>query len=220
MPDAVGIIMDGNRRWAKARGLPSVAGHSAGFENLKEVVRWAQEAGVKELTVYAFSTENWNRSEEEVAYLMQLLEEALVAGLADIEAENVRIRFIGERDRLSESLRQKMDAVEARTAMHDDGTLVIALSYGGRAEILDAVRRLAGKEVTEAALKDAMWSRGLLDPDLIIRTGGDLRLSNFLTWGSVYSELFFTHTLWPDFTKDEFLSMLQSYLARERRMGK
>lgn len=220
MPDAVGIIMDGNRRWAKARGLPSVAGHHAGFEKLKEVTRWAREAGVKELTVYAFSTENWNRSEAEVTYLMQLFEKALTTGLQEIEAEKGRIRFIGERERFAETLQRKMDTIETRTASNDSGTLIIALSYGGRAEIMQAIKKLAGQEITEATLKDAMWSRGLLDPDLIIRTGGDQRLSNFLTWGSVYSELSFTNTLWPDLTKNEFMSILESYRARERRMGK
>jgi len=220
MPDAVGIIMDGNRRWAKGKGMPSVRGHQAGYEKLKEATRWAHEAGVKELTVYAFSTENWNRSQEEVGYLMELLEHALTRGLEDLEKEGVRMRFIGERARFSSAFKEKMDAVEARTSVNAGITLVIALSYGGRSEILSAVQKLEGKEVTEEALRNAMWSAGLLDPDLIIRTGGEMRLSNFLTWQSAYSELMFTDTLWPDFSKEEFLGMLEAFGMRERRMGK
>lgn len=218
MPEAVGIIMDGNRRWAKERGLPTPKGHQRGFEKLKDVARWAREAGVKELTVYAFSTENWNRSEAEVAYLLELLEHALTEGLGDIEEEG-RIRFIGQRERFSKEFREKMRAIEERTRENGDGTLVIALSYGGRAEILEAVRTLKG-DVTEETFKRAMWSGDLLDPDLIIRTGGEMRLSNFLTWGSAYSELMFTDTLWPDFGKDEFFSLLKAYEARERRIGR
>lgn len=220
MPDAVGIIMDGNRRWAKREGMPSVRGHQAGFERLKEVTRWAHEAGVKELTIYAFSTENWNRSQEEVGYLMDLLERALTKGLEDLEKEGVRMRFVGERARFSSASKEKMDAVEARTDGSAGITLVIALSYGGRSEILNAVQKLEGKEVTEETLRNAMWSAGLLDPDLIIRTGGEMRLSNFLTWQSAYSELMFTDTLWPDFSKEEFLGLLEAFGTRERRMGK
>ncbi|HYE22883.1 MAG TPA: polyprenyl diphosphate synthase [Candidatus Paceibacterota bacterium] len=220
MPDAVGIIMDGNRRWAKAHGLLSMDGHKHGFEKLKEVARWAREAGVRELTVYAFSTENWNRSEAEVSYLMQLLEHVLSEGLQELEEDGICIRFIGESERFSPMFRRKMQGVEARTKGNGRSTLIIALSYGGRAEILDAARKLAGKEVTEDSLKEAMWSKGLLDPDLIIRTGGEMRLSNFLTWGSAYSELMFTDTLWPDFEKEELLSMLAEFQKRERRMGK
>lgn len=221
MPNALGIIMDGNRRWAASRNLPTFEGHQKGFEKLKDVVRWSRDAGVKELTVYAFSTENWNRSPEEVAYLMGLLENVLTNGLEDI-AQHTRIRFIGERTRFSEGIQQKIDAIETRTRAHTAGTLVIALSYGGRAEILDAVAKLqeSGEVASEESLRAHMWSADLLDPDLIIRTGGEMRLSNFLTWQSVYSELMFTDTLWPDFEKEEFLSLLSVYESRERRMGK
>jgi len=219
MPDAIGIIMDGNRRYAKALGLSSLEGHQRGYEKLKELAGWTQEAGVRELTVYAFSTENWNRSEEEVSYLLKLLEHAISTGLEDIEQNGWHIRFIGQRERFSPGFRQKMRSVEERTRGNDGGTLVIALSYGGRAEILDALKRIDG-EVTEESLRSAMWSRDLLDPDLIIRTGGEMRLSNFLMWQSAYSELFFTKTLWPDFSKEEFVSILREYESRERRMGK
>lgn len=219
MPEAVGIIMDGNRRWAKANGLSSIEGHRRGYDKLKEVARWAKEAGIKELTVYVFSTENWNRSEEEVAYLLKLFEHALAKGLEDLEREGARLRFIGERERFTPILQEKMEAAEQRTRTNGGITLVIALSYGGRAEVLDAVRKLRG-DVSEESLKRVMWSGDLRDPDLIIRTGGEMRLSNFLTWGSAYSELMFTNTLWPDLTKEEFRSMLTAYETRERRMGK
>lgn len=213
------MIMDGNRRWAKARGLPSVEGHKVGFEILKDVTLWSRDAGVKELTVYAFSTENWKRSEEEVRYLMELLEYALTKGLEPLTKEDVRIRLIGERERFPESFQRKMREIEGRTKDSTGITLVIALSYGGRAEILDAVRKMDG-EVTEESLKAHMWSAGLMDPDLIIRTGGEKRLSNFLTWHAVYSELFFTDTLWPDLSKEEYLRILSDFEKRERRMGK
>jgi len=221
MPNAIGIIMDGNRRWAKERGLPTFDGHQKGFEKLQEVVAWARKAGVKELTVYAFSTENWNRAPEEVSYLMGLLETMLNEGLEKVAKEG-RIRFIGERTRFSEKVQQQMRELEGRTSENTAGTLVVALSYGGRAEIIDAVQKLSmsGEVVSEASLRSHMWSADLLDPELIIRTGGEMRLSNFLTWQSVYSELMFTPTLWPDFEKEEFLSLLSTYETRERRMGK
>ncbi len=221
-PHAIGIIMDGNRRWAKERGLPTLEGHRKGSEKIRDVCRWAYGAGVKEVILYAFSTENWNRSPEEVSYLLDLFEEALPPLLKDIRKEGGRIRFIGERERFPEKLQGTMRALEEESADGTRGTLAIALSYGGRSEILAAVNALLARRARvadEASLKEAMWSAGLRDPDLIIRTGGEQRLSNFLTWQSAYSELFFTETKWPDFSKEEFDVILEAYGARERRHG-
>lgn len=222
IPTSIGFILDGNRRWAAEQGLPSLEGHRQGGEKVKEIVVWAHDAGIKEIIVYAFSTENWNRSAEEVSYLLKLFE-TTVDALAEqvVQAKGV-IRFIGQRERFPQALQDKMNTAETKTAGGTEGTLAIALSYGGRAEILSAVNSVLAKgfeTVDEEQLRDAMWSRGLRDPDLIVRTGGEKRLSNFLTWQSVYSELFFTDTKLPAFTKEEFDSILEEYASRERRHG-
>ena len=216
--------MDGNRRWAKEQGLSTYEGHRVGVSKIKEVMRWAWRRGVKEVVIYGFSTENWNRAPEEVSGLMQLFEYTFGGpDLDELIREGVRVRFIGERSRIPESLKRKMEDAEERTRDLANGTLIVGLSYGGRAEILDAVNTLLkeGKaSVNESEFKDAMWSRGTLDPDMVIRTGGDKRLSNFLPWQSVYSELFFTNTYWPALSKDEFDSMLHDFSNRERRHGR
>ena len=222
-PRAIAVILDGNRRWAKERGLPTLERHRAGAEKVRELMAWAREAGIEEVTIYAFSTENWSRASEEVAYLMELFDRAFATLFGDIEKEGARIRFIGDRTLLSESIREKMRVLEERSAEGGSGTFVVALSYGGRPEILAAVNALlalGAREADEESFREAMWSAGLLDPDLIIRTGGDRRLSNFLTWQSAYSELFFTETKWPDFSKEEFERILGEYASRERRLGK
>lgn len=222
-PRSIGIIMDGNRRWAKENGLPSLEGHRKGLDKVTDLLEWAEAANIEEVVLYAFSTENWNRTPAEVEYLMKLFEEAIENKFNGFIERGGRVRFIGQRDRLTLTLQKLMQATEERSAGGTKGTLIVALSYGGRAEILSAVNELltAGREqVTEAELRDAMWSKGLLDPDLIIRTGGDMRLSNFLTWQSAYSELFFTETKWPDFSKDEFDSIISDFSGRERRLGK
>ncbi len=219
---SVGIIMDGNRRWAKARGLPTLEGHRTGLKKVKELAEWAKDAGIEEVTLYAFSTENWKRSPEEVNYLMKLFEDAFGKELGEVVEKGFRIRFIGERGRLPLGLQALIEETEKRTAGNARGTIAIALSYGGRAEILDAVNRLMENgriSIDEESLRNAMWSAGLSDPDLIVRTGGEKRLSNFLMWQSAYSELFFTDTLWPDFSKEEFDSILASFRKRERREG-
>lgn len=223
IPRAVGIIMDGNRRWAKERGLPSLEGHRAGLTKVRDVVSWAHAAGVEEVTLYAFSTENWNRAPEEVAYLMELFELGFKEYFDELVQEGGRIRFVGERGRLPKKLQALMDEAEERSKDGKKGTLVIALSYGGRAEILAGVNRLLAEgkaSATEEEFKDALWSAGLHDPDLIIRTGGDQRLSNFLTWQSAYSELHFTDTKWPDLGKEELDKILADFGSRERRHGK
>ena len=223
IPSALGFILDGNRRWARENNLPQLEGHRRGLNKVKDILFWSKARGIKEVTLYAFSTENWGRSAEEIAYLMELFEELCDVLARDIKKENARMRFIGQRERFSKTLQDKMNQAEALTAEGTEATLVVALSYGGRAEILDAVNRLliAGREqISEAELRSSMWSAGLLDPDLIIRTGGEKRLSNFLTWQSVYSELFFTDTKLPDFSESEFDSILKEYSERQRRHGK
>jgi undecaprenyl diphosphate synthase len=227
IPRSIGIIIDGNRRWAKEHGISSMEGHYKGYEKIQDAFMWAREAGVEEIIIYAFSTENWNRSAEEVSYLMKLIGEIFDTKLKELDTEQARIRVIGDCTRLPKEIQEKIVEIEERTKDRTNGTIAFAISYGGRLEILSAVNQLlakqndAGREViTEQELKDAMWSAGLLDPDLIIRTGGEKRLSNFLPWQSVYSELFFTDTKWPAFTKEEFLAILEDYSQRERRHGK
>jgi undecaprenyl diphosphate synthase len=223
-PKAIGVILDGNRRFAKERGLPTLEGHRAGFEKVKELMRWAKELDIRTVYIYAFSTENWNRAPDEVSYLMQLFAQAFSGELIDeIVEDDGRVVFLGDRSRIPSALVQEMERTEERTRNGKGGTLAVCLSYGGRAEILAAANKLIreGKEIeSEEAFSAALWSAGLPDPDLIIRTSGEQRLSGFLTWQSVYSELFFTDTKWPAFTKEEFLSIIEEYATRERRKGK
>lgn len=222
-PTCVGFILDGNRRWAKEQGLPTLEGHRKGIGKVKEILEWAHEEGILHVVVYAFSTENWNRSSEEVSYLMDLFEEFCDSWSLEVKKLGGRIRFIGERERFRNSLQEKMARAEERTEDGAKGTLWIALSYGGRAEIIAGVRKLlasAKTEITEESFRSCLWASEMPDPDLIIRTGGEQRLSNFLTWESVYSELHFTHTKLPAFTKEEFLSILTEYSNRERRHGR
>lgn len=223
IPRHIGIIMDGNRRWAKVQGLPTLEGHRAGYEKLKDVLDWCKEYGIPHLTVYAFSTENWRRAEEEVTYLMDLFRAVMRDQLANAEREKIRLRFPGERKKFPEDIQRSMNEAETKTGGYSERTFSVALSYGGRAEILDAVRRVSSEQlagITEEEFGAMLWSGGVPDPDMIIRTSGEHRLSGFLTWGSVYSELFFTDTHWPAFTKEEFVRMLERYGERERRFGK
>jgi len=222
-PKTVGIILDGNRRWAKERGLPTIEGHRNGAENLQTCVGWAREAGVRTLIVYGFSTENWNRTEEEVSGFMELI--AFFAESIKTRAieAGTRVRFIGKLDMLPARTREKIDALEAETAKGTSITLVVALSYGGRAEILNAIGKLSENErasLTEELFASKLWTAGMPDPDVIIRTGGQQRLSNFLPWQSVYSELFFTPTYWPAFSKEEFDAILATYATRVINKGK
>ena len=222
-PACVGIILDGNRRWAKKRGLSQLIGHREGLLNTyKMIAKHAQKRGVRHLVVYMFSTENWNRSEEEVAYLMDLFRESAKEHIKELLAENIRVRFIGQRERFAPDLQKLMDTVEADSAEKTGMTAWIALSYGGRAEIIAAAQVLAKQSlpITEESLRKHMWSADMPDPDIIVRTSGEKRLSGFLLWQSTYSELFFTDTLWPDFTKEEFDAILAEFALRERRNGK
>lgn len=220
----VGIIMDGNRRWAKEQGLSSLQGHAAGYAKAKEIIQYGFSQGVETFILYVFSTENWNRSKEEVGYLMDLLGGAFMHELEVLVREGVRITFIGDLSRLPENIRASAKKLEEESAQASQNkTLCLAISYGGRAELVAAVNMLLkeGKEeIQEQDLRAALWSANVPDPDLIIRTGGEERLSNFLPWQSVYSELFFTDTKWPAFTTEEFDSILVEFSTRERRRGK
>ncbi len=216
--------MDGNRRWAKKKNLPAVAGHEAGREKLKEVAEWAMKAGVKNLIAFAFSTENWNRSKQEVDFLMDLMEKTLDEGLSSLTEKNVRITFIGDRSHLSPKIQELIGQVEKESRGNSSLTLTLAVSYGSKAELVRAVARaLSGlpdnKPLTETILNEALDTKDIPDPDMIIRTSGEKRLSNFLLWQAAYSELFFTDTLWPDFSEEEFLGMIKEYENRERRRG-
>jgi undecaprenyl diphosphate synthase len=213
----VAIITDGNGRWAKARNLPVVAGHEAGADAVKARLRDAVDLGVKELTVYSFSTENWSRSEEEVAGLMAMFAERIVGETPELHDQGVRMRFVGRREGVAPALVERMDWAEAKTAGNDRITFFVAFNYGGRAEIVDAAARYAGGG--EEAFRQLLYAPEMHDPDLIIRTSGERRLSNYLLWQSAYSELVFADELWPDYTREAFERDLAELDARQRRFG-
>lgn len=214
--------MDGNRRWAKEQGLPSMEGHRKGLVNFDTIVRAAKELGVEHFAVYTLSTENWNRSEEEVSYLMKLFETAINDAFERFKSEGSRLHFVGDLSRFPKNIQENFKRLEEETKNNTEFHVWVCASYGGRLEILEAVKKLneEGGEITEETLKNNMWSVGMPDPDIIIRTGGEKRLSNFLLWQSAYTELFFTDTYWPAFTKDELQDILEQYAQRERRYGK
>lgn len=215
--------MDGNRRFAKREGLPIFEGHRRGYEKLKELMQWAKKAGIGHVIVFAFSTENWNRSQEEVSYLLDLFKFVFTSELGALKKEGIRVRCTGDRARFLPELQTLMARAETETETLPGPMLVLALSYGGRSEILHAVNELLVSGVKKASEKDfevRLWTKGVPDPDLIIRTSGEMRLSGFFPWQSVYSELFFTRTLWPDFSEAEFNSILEEFAGRERRVGK
>jgi len=222
-PECIGIIMDGNRRWARERGLPTFEGHRFGYEKLKELLEWVKEVDVPNLIVYALSTENLKRSEEEVSYLFNLFRTAVRGELEKIAGEGARIIFAGERKKFPKDIQEMISSIEEKTRENHRYHFVIAAPYGGRSEIIHAVNSLLKKgaqSVDEKEFNNYLWTAGIPDPDLIIRTSGEMRLSNFLLWQSVYSELFFTKTYWPDFSRGEFMDILGEYERRERRRGK
>ena len=228
VPAHVAIIMDGNGRWAKARHLPRIAGHKRGAETVKTIVRAASDLGVSYLTLYGFSSENWNRPEDEVNGLMGLLRFYLRYEINYLHDNGVRLHIIGDRDRLDADIVNLIEDAEAQTAANTAITLAIALSYGGRSEIVRAARELATRvaageirpvDIDEGALEASLLTSGFPDPDLLIRTSGEKRISNFLLWQSAYSELIFVDTLWPDFSKDDLENALIEFHGRERRYG-
>ena len=224
LPRHVAIIMDGNGRWAQKRGLPRLLGHRKGAAVLEEAVENADEAGIKYLSVYAFSTENWKRSEMEVTGLMIMFERYIKKKVAPLKARHGRMRFAGRRDRLPSSLVHTIEEAEESTKNETGIQLILCVDYGGRQEIVDAVKKIlasgaAPESVTEETLSDYMYLPDVPEPDLIIRTSGEERLSNFWLWTGTYSELFFTDTLWPDFGKGDLEAALASYALRQRRKG-
>jgi undecaprenyl diphosphate synthase len=228
LPKHVAVIMDGNGRWAERQGLPRIAGHRAGIQSVREAVTLCRELGIQALTMYAFSTENWQRPQAEVSMLMRLLEEYLQRELQTMMNNGIRFKTIGRTDRLPVSVQDWIRKVEETTASNKQMVLTIALSYSGRTEMLDAVRRILKdydrKLITPDELGEELFSSylstdGLPDPDLLIRTSGEMRISNFLLWQSAYTELYFTKTLWPDFRRRDLLLALLDYHQRERRFG-
>jgi len=224
IPTHVGLIMDGNGRWATQRGLPRLAGHKAGVENVKPTVLAAKKFGIKYLTFYAFSTENWKRPQDEVSGIMNLLSIFIDKEVNNLHKEGVRILHIGRRERLDQGLRKKIEGAIDLTKNNTTITVQMGLDYGGRDEIAQAVRKIVTsgvtpEEVTEELISQNLYTAGIPDPDLIIRTSGEMRTSNFLIWQSAYSEWIFPETYWPDFTEQVFWQMLVEYSRRDRRYG-
>jgi undecaprenyl diphosphate synthase len=225
LPRHVAIIMDGNRRWARARGVPELEGHAAGVEAIRAVLRHARRRGLRVLTLYAFSRENWARSDSEVIGLFGLLEAAIRSETAELRAQGVQVRMIGRMDELPPETRASIGDALAATAGGMEMLLNIAFNYAGRTELVDAVRRIVASgmspdEIDEAAVAAALYTAGMPDPDLVIRTGGEQRLSNFLIWQAAYAELLTTETLWPDFGPEALDAALLDYASRQRRFGR
>lgn len=229
IPEHLAIIMDGNGRWAERRGLPRSAGHRAGLERIREIIEACLEYGVKYLTLYAFSTENWNRPAAEVDFLMNLFLEALQNEVPKMHQQRIKIRFIGLKDKLAPELVELMEKTEKMTSANNALTVNIAINYGGRSEILAAVKGIA-RQVREGGLEPdrlqeedlakRLFTSGQPDPDLLIRPGGEKRISNFLIWQTAYTELYFTDHYWPEFSKEHLLAAFESYSNRERRFGR
>ena len=225
MPRHIAIVMDGNRRWARQRRLPAIAGHRAGVETIRKTLRAARERGVEYLTLYSFSTENWSRDPEEVTGLMGLLEESIRRETDSLVRDDVRLEVIGRLHELSPGLQRSIAGAVEATAKCARGVMTLAFNYGGRAEIVDAVRRIVGDglapdAVDEAAIASRLYAPDHPDPDLLIRTGGELRVSNFLLWEVAYAEMWATPVLWPDFSVSDLDDALGSYAKRERRFGR
>ena len=227
IPKHIAIIMDGNGRWARKRGLPRMVGHKAGVESVREIVRVCGELGVEYLTLYTFSTENWQRPEGEVRFLMDMLKDLLIREVPELNRNNVRLNVIGRLDILPDDIRERIDWAIHTLSQNTGLKLILAISYGGRAEIVDAIRRIVKEGVSvdridEESLRKYFYDPKLPDPDLLIRTGarGRIRISNFLIYQSAYAELYFTETLWPDFRKEELIKAIEDYTRRERRFGR
>lgn len=228
LPTHVAVIMDGNGRWAKARLLPRVEGHRMGVESVRSIVRSCGELGIKYLTLYAFSVENWNRPKDEVDTLMKYLARFLKNEIGELNRNNVRLEAIGQLWRLPEAVQEQLEKTRAALARNNGLTLILALSYGGRTELVEAMRLLGAKvksgeiepaEITEHLVSEHLYTRNFPDPDLLIRTSGEMRVSNFLLWQISYAELVVTPTLWPDFRKPQLIAALEDYAGRHRRFG-
>ncbi|WP_414526358.1 isoprenyl transferase [Nodularia chucula] len=229
LPKHVAVIMDGNGRWAKRQGLPRIMGHKRGVDALKDLLRCCKDWGIQALTAYAFSTENWKRPQEEVDFLMTLFQRVLRQELREMVKENVQIQFVGNLDDLPRSLQAEISRSMAETRDNQAIRFTVATNYGGRQEILQACRAIAHKvqqgviqpnDIDEHLFERHLYTAGITDPDLLIRTSGEMRLSNFLLWQMAYGEIYITDTLWPDFDRQEFYRALSAYQQRERRFGK
>lgn len=229
LPRHVAVIMDGNGRWAKSRSLPRVEGHRIGADSVRDIVKSAGELGIKYITLYAFSMENWNRPKAEVDTLMRYLSDFLRKEASYLNKNNVRLEAIGQIHRLPEKVQNQLRSTREKLISNTGITLVLALSYGGRTEIVDAVKSIAQQvkegglrpeDIDEKVFSDNLYTRGIPDPDLLIRTSGEMRVSNFLLWQISYTELIVTNTLWPDFRKPQFLEALEEYKLRKRRFGR
>lgn len=224
IPAHIAIIMDGNGRWAQKRALPRIAGHRTGAESLKSCVKACAEFGVKYLTVYAFSTENWRRPKEEVSFLMNLLSQTIDREIEELDKNKVRLRFLGRINELSQELQDKIDWAMKKTEKNKGLNLSVMLNYGGRAEIVDAVNEIVGRDgatkVREQDISAALYTKELPDPDLLVRTASEMRISNFLLWQIAYSELYVTDVLWPDFRREQLAEAIQAFGSRVRKYGK
>ena len=221
IPYHLGIILDGNRRWARERGLPTFEGHRRGLKKIKKLIKWCKEKGIKILTLFVFSTENWKRPKKEINYLMKLAKKGIIENLKEINKEGIKIRIIGQRERLPKTLQEEIKKAEELTRNNKEMILNFALSYGGRAEIVEAIKsiikkKIPPKKITEDVISQNLWATDL---DLIIRTGKEKRLSNFLIWQAAYSELYFIKKYWPDFTKKDLEKALSDFSRRQRRFG-
>lgn len=222
IPYHLGIILDGNRRWAKEKGLPIFEGHRKGLEKVKKIIKWCKERGIKILTLFVFSTENWKRKKSEVNFLMNLAQKAFTNDLKELQKERIKIKVIGQRERLPQSLQKAITESEELTKNNKELTVNFALSYGGRAEIVSAIKNIIKKKIppekiTEETIKENLW---VSDLDLVIRTGKEQRISNFLIWQAAYSELYFCPKYWPDFTEKDLDRALAEYARRQRRFGR
>lgn len=228
LPKHVAIIMDGNGRWAKNRALNRIRGHENGINSVRDVVRTSREIGIRYLTLYAFSEENWKRPKHEVDALMNLLKRFLKKELDEMLENGIRFQTIGRSSKLPEDVQRLLSETSDKTSQNKDMVLNLALSYGGRQEILDAIQKISRRvesrglrpeEITQQTISDSLYTAGIPDPDLLIRTSGEYRISNFLLWQIAYAEIYITPTLWPDFRKKEYLSAIQAFQKRERRFG-
>lgn len=227
IPQHIAVIMDGNGRWAKQRGLPRIAGHKEGAESLRTALKACAEFGVKYLTVYAFSTENWGRPREEVDFLMNLFSQTIDREIDELMKNKVRLRFLGQLEKFSNALQKKMRGAMEKTRDNDRITLNVMVNYGGRAEIVDAFNEIlehrtqnTEHRIEEKDIQEHLYTKGVPDPDLLIRTASEMRVSNFLLWQIAYSEIYVTPTLWPDFRREQLMEAIEAYQKRERRFGK
>ena len=228
LPKHIAIILDGNRRWAKNRGLTTFQGHTAGFDNLETIAKFCNKIGIKYLTVYAFSTENWKRSKDEVAWLMKIFKNNVDRYLARKDTDNIRIRIIGEKENVPKELAPRIEKIMDKTKNNTGLTLNIAFNYGGRAELVHSTKEIAKKvkngelrieDITEKTISDNIYTAGQPDPDLLIRTSQELRTSNFLPWQLTYTEFYFPEKFWPEFSEDDLLEAIKVYQGRNRRFG-